>query len=89
MGMEYIFRYTNTTIEEKPKYRANNPTQHVHQRTYGHNPMHICVESSYLLYLQTKVQKERKKRNKVISVYVPISPGAPHTHLVGYLAPCS
>ena len=57
-----------------------------------HDPMHTSVESSYLLYLQNQctVRKNRqKKENKVISGYMPISPGALHILLVGLLAPCS
>ena len=54
----------------------------IHAHIYTRNvPMHTSVESGYLLYLQNQ-----EKENKVISGYMPISPGAPHTLPVGFLA---
>ena len=47
-------------------------------------------QSEYLLYLQSQCTvRKKKKENKVISGYLPISPGALCTLPVGFLAPCS
>ena len=51
-----------------------------------HDPMYTSVESSYLLYLQNQCTVIKRKQDDT-SVYMAISPGAPHTFPVVFPIP--